>query len=172
MYFWNVNKNKIDKETAIKSILSDLKKGIDKPAIVSKIAHKCPKTNERTIRRWFESASIKYQEFMSKAQPIIEAKEAEALAEVAASGILSKIERQKILTDIALGNIIVPRTIFTKMGAETIEEYPSHSDRRAAIAELNKMDGDYAPNKTEHSGEITTNIISLGNGINPNEAIN
>lgn len=164
-----MDKKKIDKETAIKSILSDLKKGIDKPTILSNYVNKCQKS-KRTVERWYDSALIDYQAFMSKALPIVEAKEIQAMAEVAASGILSKIERQKILSDIARGEIIIRKEVPTKFGIVEINDAPSHNDRKAAIAELNKMDGDYAPTKTEHSGEVVTTIISLGTGIKPDES--
>lgn len=157
----------LDKDTAIKSILSDLKKGIDKPTILRKIASKCEK-DKATIYRWYSDADKRYKEFMHKALPVIEYKEAEALAEVAASGILSKIERQKILTDIALG--ITKSTKPMMFMGDIIQATcaPTVADMRAAIAELNKMDGDYAPNKIEHSGEVKTNtVIKWGNNEIP-----
>ncbi len=152
--FVRMSGKSLDKETAIKSILSDLKKGIDKPTITSKIARKCPKTNERTIRRWFESANLKYQEFMRVATPIIEAKEIEALAEVAASGILSKIERQKILTQIALGEIPLTKHIVVNRMIEEVEIVPNWSDRKNAIDLLNKMDGAYLKEEPEDEHEF------------------
>lgn len=135
---------KLDKATAVKSILSDLKKGIDKPSILSKIARKCPKTNERTIRRWYDEANEKYNSFMQKALPIIEAQEIEVLGTSARVGILSKLERQKILSDIAQGNVFYIKQVPTKFGIVDVEARPSWSDRKAAIQELNKMDNAYA----------------------------
>lgn len=55
------------------------------------------------------------------------------------STILSVQERKEILSDMARG----------KSGDE------SHLDRRGAIAELNKMGGDYAPQKVEATVETT-----------------
>lgn len=133
---------KIDKETAIKSILSDLKKGIDKPTILSSYVTKCQKS-KRTVERWYEVANIEYQKFMQKAAPVIFAKEAEALAQVAASGILSKIERQKILTQIALGEIPLVKHIVVNRMIEEVEVVPNWADRKNAIDLLNKMDGAY-----------------------------
>ena len=150
----------LDKDSAIKSILSDLKKGIDKPTIVSKYVERCHKS-KRTVERWYEAAEIKYKEFMRKALPVIEYKEAEALAEVAASGILSKIERQKILTDIALG--ITKSTKPMMFMGDIIQAAcaPTVADMRAAIAELNKMDGDYAPTKIEQNTQLSSPNIKV-----------
>ena len=55
-----MSNDKISKATAIKSILSDLKKGIDKKTILSKIVKKCQK-DERTVRRWYDDAEKEYK---------------------------------------------------------------------------------------------------------------
>lgn len=149
-----MSSKKIDKETAIKSILSDLKKGIDKPTILSRLARKCPNTNERTIRRWHEAASVEYQKFMDKVAPIVFAKEAEAMATVAASGILSKIERQKILSQIALGKIPLVKHMVVDKSIQEVEIVPNWSDRKNAIDILNKMDGSYSKDEPEIDQEF------------------
>lgn len=137
-----MSNKKIDKETAIKSILSDLKKGIGKPSILSSYVAKCQKS-KRTVERWYDSANEQYQDFLSKARPIVEAREIEAMAEVAASGILSKIERQKILSDIARGDVSVSKEVLSKFGIETLSSEPTANERINAIDKLNKMDGAY-----------------------------
>ncbi len=159
---------KTDKESAIKSILSDLKKGIDKPTILSKYVNKCQK-DERTVRRWHDEANTQYLKFKSKADPIIEAKEIEALGEVAKAGILSKIERQKILTDIALGNLKVTKPMMFMGEIIQAEVIPSHADIKNAIAELNKMDGDYAPTKIDQTTLITQTPIFGDNPFDSKE---
>lgn len=149
-----MEKVKLSKENAIKSILSSRKKGIDKSAILQKLT-KTYKNSLKSFYNYYDEAEIQYQEFLSIVNPLIINKEAEALATVAASGILSKIERQKILTDIALGNIPLTKHIVCDGIIQEVEVVPSWGDRKAAIAELNKMDGDYAPTKTEVKQETT-----------------
>lgn len=83
---------------------------------------------------------------LSKA--ISQAHESEA-AKTALKSVLSKAERLEWLTKLVNGEIKakVPFVIGGK-----IMEYPSepsHSDRIKALAELNKMGGDYAPTKNE-----------------------
>lgn len=77
----------------------------------------------------------------------------------ALKSVLSKAERLEWLTKLVNGEIKakVPFVIGGK-----IMEYPSepsHSDRIKALAELNKMDGSYAPTKQEV--ELSTPIINF-----------
>lgn len=143
---------KIDKEIAVKSILSMLKKGIEKETILSKIVKNCQKT-ERTVYRWFDEAEKQYLETQNRLKPIKEKAEEEAVFEATKEavklGILSKLERQKILSDIALGNIPLTKHIVCNQIIQEVEVVPNWADRKAAIAELNKMDGDYAPIKSD-----------------------
>lgn len=152
----------IDKRTAIKSILADLKKGISRVDIMHKISQNCTK-DASTLRRWFTEAEKKYKEFLEIAEPVIRAKEIEAMAEVAASGILSKIERQKILTQIALGEIPLTKYVVADGVIHDMPVVPSWNDRKAAIAELNKMDGAYISN-IDTEEEITEITIKRING--------
>lgn len=136
---------KIDKETAIKLILSDLKRGISKPTILSIIVEKC-QVSTRTAERYYDAANKQYDVFLSKVTPIIEAKEIEALGEAAKIGILSKLERQKILSKIAKGKIPLTKHIVCDKVIQEVDIIPNWSDRVRAIAELNKMDGSYIIN--------------------------
>jgi len=137
-----MDKKKIDKETAIKSILSSRKKGIDKATILQKLT-RTYKNSLKSFYNYYDEAEIQYQQFLSIVNPLIISKEAEALATVAASGILSKIERQKILTQIALGEIPLVKYIVCDKMIEQVEIVPNWSDRKNAIDILNKMDGSY-----------------------------
>ena len=63
--------------------------------------------------------------------------------------ILSKHERQEILTQIAKGEIPLVKHIVCDGVIQEVDVVPAWADRRAAIAELNKMEGDYAPVKKD-----------------------
>ena len=63
--------------------------------------------------------------------------------------ILSKHERQEILTQIAKGEIPLVKHIVCDGVIQEVDVVPAWADRRAAIAELNKMEGDYAPIKKD-----------------------
>ena len=72
-----------------------------------------------------------------------------AITEMAEKNILSTAERMEMLSKIAKGEVKIKKPFVI---AGKIMEYPSepdHNDRTKAIAELNKMDGSYAPAKTE-----------------------
>lgn len=138
----------MDKANAVKAILSDLKKGVAKSVILSKYAQKCQK-DKRTVERWFKESEIKYNDFMSKANPIIEAKEIEALGEIAKAGIMSKYERMLLLSEIANGSKRIWKQVSTANGIETLESY----DPVKYIAELNKMDGAYLEEMKEANNE-------------------
>jgi len=80
---------------------------------------------------------------------IIEEAKDKLASDIAVMNIMSKTERMEYLSKMARGEVKVKKPFVI---AGKIMEYPAdpdHSDRRAAIAELNKMVGDYAPAKKE-----------------------
>lgn len=141
---------KIDKETAIKLILSQLKKGISKASILENLRNNW-KNSKASFYNYYEVAEKQYKDFLVKANPIIEAKEIEALGDIAKAGILSKIERQKILSDIATGRLTTWKEIGTKDGIQKAYQF----NPIQAIAELNKMDGSYISEDVTIDDKIT-----------------
>lgn len=93
---------------------------------------------------------------------MIEASKDSAATEIEANSIMNKAERMKLLSDIARGNISVEQAISTKDGIDVVEAKPSFAERRAAIAELNKMDGSYSPTKQEITISEVPHIITPG----------
>lgn len=94
-----------------------------------------------------------------KLADIVEQANQAKVAEIAEMDILSKSERLKLLSDMARGKIKIKQP-FVVNGK--IMEYPaelSATERRGAIAEINKMVGDYAPAKRD------IDITSGGNEI-------
>lgn len=83
--------------------------------------------------------------------------------------ILTVIERQELLSQIALGKVKLRNDKFfydSKIGkvvSEQVDELPNHSDRIKALAELNKMDGSYAPTKQDVTISELPKIIIPGN---------
>ncbi len=71
--------------------------------------------------------------------------------------ILSLVERKEILTQIALGQLTITKPINVAGKVEYVQCEPDYTDRRLAIAELNKIDGSYQPIRAD----ITTNGQSL-----------
>lgn len=80
---------------------------------------------------------------------VIEAAKDKLASDIAIKNIMSKTERMEYLSKMARGEVKVKKPFVI---AGKIMEYPAdpdHAERRAAIAELNKMAGDYAPSKSE-----------------------
>jgi len=139
-----MGKNKIDKETAIKSILSDLKKGIDKPTILGKFGKKweVPKS---TYYRWYEEAEKRHQPYLKKIQEVENQTIEKVVSEIVISNILSKIERQQLLSDIAIGKKKVWKEAVSRDGVVKLSSY----DPLRYIDLLNKMDGSYSGDDDE-----------------------
>ena len=80
---------------------------------------------------------------------VIETAQDNKLAEISEKRIMDSVERMEWLTKLVDGTIKAKRPIVIAGEIIEYEEEPSHTDRVKAIAELNKMDGSYAPTKTE-----------------------
>ena len=95
------------------------------------------------------------QNFISEVQAenrrLVDKANEQAANDLAEGSIANSKERMQILTKIMRGKISIKQEAATKDGVVTLLVKPSHSDRRAAIAELNKMDGSYAPAESKIS---------------------
>lgn len=141
---------KIDKETAIKSILSDLKKGIDKATILQKLT-KNYNNSQKTFYNYYSEAEKRHQPYLKKIQEVENKTIEKVVAEIVTSNILSKLERQQLLSDIAKGTKTIWKEAVSRDGVVKLESY----DPLRYIAELNKMDGSYIQevgNENEFNG--------------------
>jgi hypothetical protein len=152
---------KANNETIIQAILAELRKGSDRAKILSIIVKKWQKS-ERTIDRMLKIASGMHQEQQNKLnQELAAVRLAEETAALKRD-ILTANERKELLTRIARGEVEIP-TKEAKFDHEqkkfvmiSFIELPNHNSRISAIAELNKMDGEYMPvkyAKTDPSGK-------------------
>jgi len=98
-----------------------------------------------------------------KVSDIIEASQKKTIAKIEEKRIMTIAERMEWLSKVALGEIRVKQPFVI---AGKIMEYPAEpsiNDRKAAIAELNKMDGSYTPIKqdiTTQGEKLTTWVMS------------
>ena len=145
---------KIDKQTAIKSILSDLKKGIDKPTIFRKLRKKSdiPKS---TIYDWYKEAEKLHQPYLNKIQEVENQTIEKVVSEIVTANILSIAERKQLLSDIATGVKPVWKESISKSGIERLQSY----DPAKYIDLLNKMDGAYLKEEDDGDAEIREIII-------------
>jgi len=129
-------------------IVQKLRLGQKRGEILAEFVLKWPKVSERTFnRRLFEAEKVIEAEIALLQGQVKESivKEAERVT----GQILTVSERLVILSNIAKGDLYIERPISTRLGIEMVPCPPDHGERKAAIAELNKMDGAYAPAKQE-----------------------
>lgn len=93
--------------------------------------------------------ALKIQELIETARKITEASQKEVIDTLVNFDIMSRAERMQTLTDIARGKIQLQKPMVCDGQIELIDVVPAWSDRRDAIAELNKMDGEYSAIKKE-----------------------
>lgn len=147
-----------------------LHNGMKRAEILAKFATEYPTVAERTIDRRIRQAETALSETVAK----ITGAEQQAIDNItnnAAFRVLSIAERLDILSKIALGELKIKQHIFAgaEVGNIEVDVEPNYQDRRAAIAEINKMFGHYAPEKKdvtfgEKKEEAPAGVIVLSNG--------
>jgi len=144
-----------DKEHHILRLLDDMDFGIDRAQALSSFSERC-QLNTRTFDRYWQEAKKRYIAAAKIEHELMQIVKHEHLAKLEISKIMDKFERMEILTQIARGEIPLKKPMVVDGDIEEVEIVPAWMDRKAAIAELNKMDGEYAPVKkeTKHSGEM------------------
>lgn len=155
---------KPNREHIITEILRELEKG----ASFSACADLCdlnwsiPTT---TFKRYWKEASERHKLAQEKLQTEIMELSAEIKKDRVRKAILTREERLEILSEIARGEQPMTKYIVVSLGdnqGSVIKErtiYPAWKDKRDAVAEINKMEGDYAP--------IKKDITSKGESLAP-----
>ena len=139
---------KPNKENIITEILIELEKGISFTACAElfDMNWSLPST---TFKRYWKEANLRYQTVNVSAQKELSDIFLEGKKEALKKAILTKHERMEILTQIAKGEIPLVKHIVCDGVIQEVDVVPAWADRKAAIAELNKMDGEYAPIKKD-----------------------
>lgn len=139
---------KVNIENAINEILSDLDFGIERADCLSKFVEKW-QVSTRTFDRYWSEALSRFAALNLRAQNVLEQEYINGKKEALKKAILTKHERMEILTQIAKGEIPLVKHIVCDGVIQEVDVVPAWADRKAAIAELNKMDGEYAPIKKD-----------------------
>jgi len=150
-------------------ILDRLRKGQERKEILQQFA-KAYKVGTKTFDSRLKEVRVQYanevRTINEKAEEGI-AKEVEALK----SKIMTSVERQVYLSEIA--NC---KSDIKKLGNQFFQivelsdgrkEFISQADKLKAIAELNKMGGDYAPKQVEQNTEVNGGITISWQDPNP-----
>jgi len=149
---------KADHLKQIEFIKSHLRNGLERKDIIQLFATtfniKTPRTIDNRLKIAREAINDEIKAINERSGVIV-ADEANKRA----LKTLSVAERIDILAKIATGELTISKEIATNEGVISIQEEPSFNDRKGAIAELNKMAGDYAATKQEV--EISTPVINF-----------
>ena len=135
------------KEQTVNEMLLEIEMGITYSECM-KLNESLWKLPETTYNRYWSEAS---KRFKARLDAIEEATTKAAVSmEIKAlkKAILSKHERQELLSKLATGEIRSWREVVTESGVIKLEYY-SAAEAKQNIAELNKMEGDYAPVKKD-----------------------
>lgn len=143
-------------------ILAELDLGRARASVLSKVVKKW-QMSDRTFDRHWKKANALKETAREKIKAELAEVERQAAIDALKKAIMGADERRELLTIIARGKLTQ-----TIVDEETMEqnEFPepvTAVERIKAIAELNKMDGDYAPikTKTEHSGILDLSTLPI-----------
>jgi hypothetical protein len=161
---------KANKQIIIDEIVVEIAKGISTEKICSAICTKFQFT-ERTFYNHFKIAQQQHTERQQGIKEAIAKDRTIKELNAVKSSILTAIERKELLTKIALGLEDVEETTDSPNGTITFKRKPNPSERIKAINEINKMEGDYAPQKQQTELTVTQPVIIdwVGNDNNTNE---
>lgn len=148
-----------NKIVIIDFIVSCVEKGEQRGTILSKVVKKW-QISDRTFDRFLKTASEQHQETQSAIKKAKEAIDIQNCVSQRSKQIADVTERKEILTKIIRGQIPLTKPMIVKGRIRHIKTVPDWADRKAAIAELNKMDGSYAPDKV-------ANTDTEGNDVTP-----
>lgn len=135
-----------------------LRKGDTRKIILGKFGTKWVKASKNTFARRLKLASEAIGSEQSLIQKEAEKGVAKKIDELE-SKIMTAVERKIWLTKMVSGEIKAKKPFVIAGKIMEYQEDPNHSDRVRALAELNKMDGDYAPVKQDIN--ITGTKISV-----------
>jgi len=126
---------------------------------------------ERTFNRYWKTANQQHTVKQQAIKEKLTAIDTAAAIEARKKAIMTADERKELLTKLITGEIKAKRPFV--IGGKIMEypEEPTHRDRISAIAELNKMDGAYAPLPKQqvdikHKGDINI-IFQKAEGCEP-----
>lgn len=132
------------KDYVIDSLIVELERGNERAKCLATLGNEW-QMPVRTFDRYWKIANIRHQERQQKASAAADEVYITGKKEAAKRAVMTKQERLEVLTDIIRGG---------KDG----EEKPAYYEIIKAIAEMNKMEGDYAPTKVAQTDTEGRNI--------------
>lgn len=141
------------KQTIIDAIIKEIDLGNGRGKVLGKIG-KDWEVSRTTFDRLWKTANEQHKELQDAAKIASSNEYIKKHVEYANGAVMSKAERQHILAKIARGELSIKKSISVGgIGVTEVDVYPDFSDIKNAVAEINKMEGDYSPTKTELTGK-------------------
>jgi hypothetical protein len=135
---------KPNRDALINEMISDIDFGMDRGEVMARFVAEWH-LSTRTFDRYWQAAKKQFEEEQNQIKLERQDIKVAAISERTEYRVMSKAERMNVLSQMADGTLQVQRNVVTKDGVMVILALPDYNDRKAAIAELNKMDGEYAP---------------------------
>lgn len=155
---------KPNKQHIIDAIIKEIEQGKGRGYVLGKIGKKWG-ISRTTFDRLWKTAQDTARDRQERASKAADAVYIQMKENAAKEAVMSKQERLEYLTKIVKGEIEVPYTE-VKWNSSTKKfvtvpfvELSGHSARIAAIAEINKMSGDYAPTKVANTDVEGNSIV-------------
>jgi len=148
---------KPDKQIIIDAIIKGIEQGKGRGHLLGIIGDKWGISRTTFDRHW-KTAQEQHIDRQQALKERLTKVDEQAAIEARKKAIMTADERKEVLTKIANGTLKIKRPFV--IGGK-IMEYPAEpdaTDRRNAIAELNKMEGDYAPSKVAQTDKDGNDI--------------
>lgn len=133
-------------QAIVNKLVTEIAKGKTREQALSMFVQKWQKT-PRTFDRYWKKAKEIFDERQRKASEASDAAYIEASVAAAKNMVMTRAERMEVLSKIARGSMPLFKPFIVDGTIQVHEVAPDWNDRKGAIAELNKMEGDYAPQK-------------------------
>ncbi|MDB5200570.1 MAG: hypothetical protein JWO92_2533 [Chitinophagaceae bacterium] len=143
---------KPNKQVQIDFIIDRLKLGYDRGKILSKFVKKWH-MSDRSFDRLLKQAKTEYSVLQRRLKKVKNDLDLQDGIEQHKKLIADANERKEILTKILRGQIPLNKPMVVDGLIQTVEVVPDWMDRKNAIAELNKMEGDYAETALRIKGD-------------------
>jgi hypothetical protein len=155
---------KANKQTVIDAIIDQIKQGKATEKICAAICTKFQFT-ERTFYNRFKIAQEQHSSESLAIKEAIAKVGKQAAIDARIKAIMTSDERKEYLTKLILGEIKIPYSEkkwnpgTKKFQTLNFVELPGHAARVSAIAELNRMEGDYQPTKVTPTDPAGNEIV-------------
>lgn len=167
---------KPSKQIIIDFIVSCLEKGEQRGDILVKAGKKWG-TSKSAFDRWLKIAKQQHTERQQAIKSRLIEVDTQSAIDARKKAIMTADERKEYLTKIIMGEVEVPYTevkwdkVQNKFVTIHFKELPGHQARINAIAELSKMEGDYAPTKVAQTDADGNDIERMIDKLSPEEML-